>query len=203
MKKEIWKIIEFGLKQSTALAFLIFSGIFIIFSIKFGMEKYILIAFFTFFYALLAYRIRVISKKEVWGDYAVGDNFGALLYFLTEWLFFIGWIVGSALLLNDVQLFDLFSDYRFFVIVLTFASAIFVAWIVLIYWRKICHEGIKCEQQNEAKCYEVECCCKNCDLNRKVKIPKKVRVENFRCPECEVGGVLRKKGDCKNSEKIQ
>jgi len=162
---KIVEIIKFGLQHSIALAFLIFSGIFIIFSIKFEVEKYILIAFFTFFYALLAYRIRVISKKEVWGDYAVGDNFGALLYFLTEWLFFIGWIVGSVLLLNDVQLFDLFSDHGFFTIILTFASATFVAWAVLIYWRKICHESSDFNQKAplcaglRKRVYRLSCYC--------------------------------------------
>lgn len=205
MQERIRKIIEFGFEHSTARAFLIFSGIFVIFSIGYAKE-YTSIAFFTFFYAFIVYRIVILRKTEIWGDYAVGDNFGALLYFLIEWLFFIGWIAGLVLLLTDVNLVNLFGDYRhiflskFFVVVLTLASTTFVAWIVLIYWRKIGHEKIKCGQRNEAKCYEVECCCKNCDLNKKVKIPKKMRVENFPCPECEVSGVLRKKGDCKNPE---
>lgn len=203
-KEEINKIIEFGFEHSTARAFLIFSGILVIFSRGYDKE-YISIAFFTFFYAFVAYRIVVLRKAEVWGDYAVGDNFGALLYFLIEWLFFIGWIVGLVLLLANVNVMNLFTDYQhiflsqFFNVIITLAFATFVAWTVLIFWRKHRHEKIKCEQSNGEKCYEVECCCKNCDLDRKVKIPKKMRVENFRCPECEVSGVLRKKGECKTT----
>lgn len=201
MQEEV-KIIKFGFEHSTARAFLIFSGVFIIFSIGYAKE-FVPLAFFTFFYAFVAYRIVVLRKAEVWGDYAVGDNFGALLYFLIEWLFFISWIAGSVLLLANVKLMNLFIDYQniflsqLFSVVITLASATFVAWTVLIFWRKHKHEKIKCEQSNEEKFYEVECCCENCDLNRKVKIPKKMRVENFRCPGCEVSGVLRKKRECK------
>lgn len=48
MIDKIIEIIKSALKDSTALAFLIFSSIFAIFSIKYGVEKYILIAFLLF-----------------------------------------------------------------------------------------------------------------------------------------------------------
>ena len=57
------KVIEFCFDHSTARAFLIFSGIFLIFSIGYAKE-YTLIAFFTFFYALIAHRIVVLRKEE-------------------------------------------------------------------------------------------------------------------------------------------
>ena len=42
------------------------------------------------------------------------------------------------------------------------------------------------------------CCCKNCDLERKVKIPKRIRVTDFPCPDCKIGGALQKKKECKD-----
>jgi len=198
MKDKIVEILIFGLQQSTALAFLILGAIFVIFSIQYGEEQFILLSLFIFFYAFIAYRIRVISKKEVWGDYAVGNNWGAGLYFLIDWLLFIGWIAGSIFLLTDYL-----ENYRsvfLWTMVISFglALAFFVAWIIKMFYTKHKIEKINCEQPNETKCYEVECCCKNCDLERKVKIPRRIRVIDFPCPECKVGGVLRKKKECKD-----
>ena len=140
--EKVEKIFEFCFEHSTARAFLIFSAIFIIFSAVYAKE-YVLISLFFLFYAFVAYRIVVLRKAEKWGDYAVGDWFGALLYFLIDWLSFIAWIVGTILLLNKVYMTNLLTNYQhnflsgLFVYVLVFASAIFISWIVLIFWRKI------------------------------------------------------------------
>ena len=202
MQKEIHNIIKFSFEHSTARALLVFSAIFVIFSIGYtNTKEFTPIAFFTFFYAFIAYRLKVISVKEVWGDYAIGDNCGALLYFLIDWLFFIGWIAGSVFLLTDNSLaFPYFKDHSSFILYImkfSFGSALtfFIWWVGKMFYKKIKHD---CEQPKETKYYEVECCCKNCDLDKKVKIPKKTLAVNFSCPECEVVGALRKKKECKD-----
>lgn len=140
--EKIEKILEFCFEHSTARAFLVFSAIFVIFSVGYA-QKYVPISLFFLFYAFIAYRIVVLRKAEKWGNYAVGDWLGALMYFLIDWLFFVAWISGTILLLNKVNMQNLLSDYQynflseFFVYILIFTSVIFISWIVLIFWRRI------------------------------------------------------------------
>lgn|SRR3989338_2050856 len=88
--------------HSTSRAFLVFSSILLIFSIGYAKE-YSLIAFWTFFYALIAHKFVVIRKLEDWSKYLVGNTLGAILYFFLDWISFIGWLLGVLLLLAEVQ----------------------------------------------------------------------------------------------------
>ena len=74
--------------HSTSRAFLVFSSILLIFSIGYAKE-YSLIAFWTFFYALIAHKFVVIRKLEDWSKYLVGNTLGAILYFFLDWISFI------------------------------------------------------------------------------------------------------------------
>lgn len=152
MKEEIQKIIEFCFEHSTARAFLVFSGILVIFSMGYAKE-FISIAFFTLFYAFIAYRIVVLRKAEVWGDYAAGDSLGALLYFVIDWLLFVSWIIGTLILLSVVPSIDLLNTYQStylfgFLSVLGIALATLISWIVLIFWRAIRQEREKSKKSN-------------------------------------------------------
>lgn len=131
----------------------------------------------------------MISRKEVWGDCAVGDNWGAGLYFLIDWLLFIGWLAGVLFLLTDIaSIFSYLADYSsiflwIMAISIGLALTIFIVWIIKMFCTKRKIENINCEKPSETKCYEVKCCCKNCDLERRVKIPKRIRVTDFPCPD--------------------
>lgn len=198
-------LVKRGLEHSIAQVFLIFSGVLVLISV-FKENDYVVISFFTLFYAFVNFKVEGIRKHESLGDHAVGNNFGAVLYSLISLLLLVGWILGSVVLLSDVgstlgylkNNFSLLSWITGFVLI--GALALFVSWMLYIFLSKWERDGTNCEQPDETKCYEVECCCKNCDLDRKVGIPKKIQVEHHPCPECEIGGVLRKKKECKKSQ---
>lgn len=138
MQKEIQKLIKFAFEHSTARALLIFSGILVIFSIGYAKE-FSSVAFFTFFYAFVAYKILVLKKAEVWGRYAVGDTLGALLYFIIDLLLFVSWVIGTTLLLSGVHLLNLLS-YCQFGVFLWSSLIMLVPWLVLTFWRAIREE---------------------------------------------------------------
>lgn len=138
MKEGLEKVIEFAFEHSTTRAFLIFSGILVIFSMGYAKE-FIPVVFFTLFYAFVVYRILVLRKTEVWGNYAVGDTLGALLYFVIDLLFFVSWVVGSVLLLSGVHLLNLLSYFQFGIFFWS-ALIMFVSWLVLIFWRAVKEE---------------------------------------------------------------
>ena len=148
MQELFKRITEFSFEHSTARAFLVFSSIFLIFSIGYAKE-YSLIAFFTFFYSLVAHRIVVFRKTPKWGDSAVRTWFGALLYFLLDWSLFVGWIIGTVILLVEVHgtgFLDLlgnvkyFSLFKFFYITIGFSFLIFLLWLVQAFWLAIQEE---------------------------------------------------------------
>lgn len=138
MKEEVKKIIEFCFKHSTARAFLIFSGVLVIFSMIYAKE-FIPVGFFTLFYAFVVYKISVLRKAEVWGNYAVGDTLGALLYFVVDFLFFVSWILGSTLLISGEPLLNLLP-ICYFGIFFCSAFVISISWLVLIFWRAVKEE---------------------------------------------------------------
>lgn len=118
-----------------------FSCILVIFSIGYAKE-FSPIAFFTLFYAFIAYRIVVLRKAKVWGNYAVGDSLGALLYFVIDWLLFVVWIIGILILLANMSSMNLSWIYQstygsVFLNVLGVVFAVFISWMVLIFWRAI------------------------------------------------------------------
>ena len=141
MQEEIRKTVKFAFEHSTARALLIFSGLLVIFSMGYAKE-FVSVAFFTFFYALVAYKIIVLRKAEVWGNYAVGDTLGAILYFLVDLLFFVSWIIGTIFLLSGAPLVSLLFYCQFGTF---FISALIVSasWIALIFLRAIREERKK------------------------------------------------------------
>ncbi|KKU18009.1 MAG: hypothetical protein UX27_C0023G0002 [Candidatus Azambacteria bacterium GW2011_GWA2_45_90] len=145
MQEIFKKITEFSFEHSTARAFLVFSSIFLIFSIGYAKE-YVLIAFFTFFYALVAHRIVVFRKTPKWGDNAVRTWFGALLYFLLDWSLFVGWIIGTMILLVEIHwasFLDLLGNaeylnlFEVFYITIGFSFLTFLLWLGQAFWLAI------------------------------------------------------------------
>lgn len=131
--------------HSTARAFLVFSAILVIFSVIYGKE-YVLLSFYTFFYALIAHKIVVIRKFDEWDKCLVGSVIGAGLFFLLDLLLFIGWIIGVIVLLSGIPSTDLVnllsssnrdSLIRFLYFVLIFAGIVFAVWIIQAVIRKI------------------------------------------------------------------
>ena len=137
------KLIESIFSHSTARAFLIFSGIFLIFSVGYA-EGLTLVAFFTFFYALIAHRVAVLKRVE-WGDYTdvsyLGEVLDVILYFLLDWLLFAGWIIGTVILLNEKRELDLLGILQIAektdLVVLLHRIAIGVVLIFLIFVGRI------------------------------------------------------------------
>lgn len=140
------KSIESIFLHSTARAFLVFSSILLIFSIGYAKE-FILVAFFTFFYALIAHRMAVFKRVE-WGDYTAVSHgievLDVILYFLLDWLLFAGWIIGTIILLNEKQGLDLLGILQIaeiknpFILLHRIAiSALltFIIFVVRIFWK--------------------------------------------------------------------
>ena len=88
-------------KSSTAEAFLTFSGIFVIIAIY--ANHYIELAFFTLFYAIIAHRIRVISKLET-SEHAMKRKCAMILYFFIDFSLLITWMTGSILILPNNEI---------------------------------------------------------------------------------------------------
>lgn len=133
MDQEVRKIFEFGFEHSTARALFVLSVIASAFSVVYA-EKYVTIAFFTLFYTFLAYRVTVLRKTEIWGDYLVKDNFGAALYFLTDWFLFAAWILGVLFFMTDGNLaFQQFKSYNNFLWLVTIIFFI-LGFLIFFIW---------------------------------------------------------------------
>ena len=136
------KWIELAFKNSTALTLLVLSVILVFFAISPNIEHYSTVAFFTFLYAFISYKIRVLTKKEGWGEYAVGKNLGAFLYFAVDTSLLIAWASGliSILIYENLAFYELFNYGEQFIkvmhISLTTFSIFFLVWVFYIAYRK-------------------------------------------------------------------
>lgn len=142
MDQKVRKIFEFGFEHSTARAIFILSVIASALSVVYA-EKYVTIAFFTLFYTFLAYRVTVLRRAEVWGDYLVKGNLGAALYFLTDWFLFVSWISGVLFFMTDSNLaFQQFKSYNSFLLLVTIIFLVigflaFVVWLGKAFFQKV------------------------------------------------------------------
>lgn len=103
-------------------------------------------------------------------------------------------------LLNCVSLIDIFLSFKFFTVwLLIFWVFLLIWWIGLIFNRKRKKNNSTVNEENNKNYYEVDCCCQNCDLNEKVKIPKGIKITDIICPECGITQQLKKKKECEEN----
>lgn len=208
-ENQLSDLIKEGLAHSIAQAFLIFSGILVIFSI--WQRCYVSLSFFTLFYALINFKIEAIRKHSPLGNYGMRDNYGAVLYTIMSWSLLVWWIIGSMSLFGYETLIDIIlgPNSSIFLILICFFSL--NLWIVLLVWWMCLIFDRKREENNSAffsekgssvqdlkdsdKYYYVKCCCENCDLDEELRIPKRIKVVDVICPKCKIAQQLKIKED--------
>lgn len=104
-KNTIAEVVKYGLSHSIAQAFLIFSGVLVIASVR-QANDYIPVSFFTLFYALIAHYLTALRKHESLGRYAVGsDHLQSIRFTITYISYFVWWTTGVGMFLSTPYIF--------------------------------------------------------------------------------------------------
>jgi len=179
------ELVGVGFKHSVAQAFLIFSGILVLFSLS-KESKFIFVSFFTLFYALIAHYLTSLRRHESLGQYAVGANkYQIILFTLTYIAFFVWWATGVWSLLSDSSSArDCLAAKVSFNMACVSGGALIAGSLFMSVWIL----GFFCRLPKAKGCtYRVRRCCTNCGYqNDNVEITTGVPSETYPCPKCGV-----------------
>lgn len=174
---------KLGLEHSIAQAFLIFSGALVIVSV-WSAEQYVLVSFFTLFYALIAHSLTALRKHESLGEYFVGSSKSKTILFTISYiLYFVWWTTGTWTLLNSMCILNLLclhSKHFVDITLLSFSLGLSITIFMLLWF------FLDLPKQDKNGFYTVKRLCKNCDSNIEVKIQKGVPFERHSCPTCSI-----------------
>jgi len=208
------ELIKTGLAHSIAQTFLIFSGALVAVSLIWAKE-FVLVSFFTLFYALINFKIEGIRRHESLGRYAVGSYLGqSILFTLISISYFVWWIMlVTTILINIVPVDDinfitiLGSHYQTYVLLPAIGSFVIkfipitaliltILWLICMFYKKWISE------KDIGGTYKAKYICKNCGGEEKeVEIPKKIPHWDYPCPDC--GLYELKKRDDDNHHKCE